>query len=170
VDHHSDQILATLRQIIRAIDLHSKSLTKRYGLTGPQLMILKELRRHENLTIGRLAKNVSLSQATVTTILDRLEKLDFLKRIRNTEDKRKVNIQLTRKAEEVIDTDPSLLQEEFIHRFEKLEEWEKTLLLSSLQRIATMMNAEGIRSQPVLDSGPLETNDREFTQYLEESE
>lgn len=162
MDQNSDQILATLRQIIRAIDLHSKSLTKRYGLTGPQLMILKELRRNENLTIGRLANNVSLSQATVTTILDRLEKLEFLRRIRNTLDKRKVNIQLTRKAEEVIDTDPNLLQEEFIRRFEELEDWEKTLLLSSLQRIARMMNAEGFRSQPVLDSGSLETNERQF--------
>ena len=106
---NSDTILSTLRQIIRAIDLHSKSLTKRYGLTGPQLLVLKELHNQEDLTVGAVARNISLSQATVTIILDRLEKLEFVRRIRNTQDKRKVNISLSDKAKQVLDSNPNLL-------------------------------------------------------------
>ncbi len=164
----SDTILITLRQIIRAIDKHSKSLTKRYGLTGPQLLILKELYRSSNLTIGQVAENVSLSQATVTTILDRLEKLGFVQRIRNSVDKRKVNILLKEKATSILDSDPNLLQEEFIDRFEKLKDWEKSMLIASLQRISEMMQAEGFDALPVLVSGPVAATEREVREFLEE--
>ena len=164
----SDMILVTLRRIIRAIDLHSKSLTKKYGLTGPQLLILKELYKNDDLTIGRTARNVNLSQATVTTILDRLEKLGYVQRIRNSFDKRKVNLILSEKATRILDGNPSLLQEDFINRFEELEDWEKTLLLSSLQRIASMMNAGDIISPPVLVSGPLAATEKEVDDFLDD--
>jgi hypothetical protein len=34
-------VLIALRQIIRAIDMHSKRLIKEAGLTSPQLLLLK---------------------------------------------------------------------------------------------------------------------------------
>ena len=36
-----DEVLIALRQIIRAIDMHSKRLIKEAGLTSPQLLLLK---------------------------------------------------------------------------------------------------------------------------------
>lgn len=169
MENTSDLILATLRQIIRAIDLHSKSLTKKYGLTGPQLLVLKEFYRDNSLTVGNVAKNVSLSQATVTSILDRLEKQNFVSRIRGNSDRRKVNVALQEKALEILKNKPSLLQEEFVDQFETLEDWEQTLLISSLQRIASMMNAQYIDSPPVLVSGPIAASIQEVKDYLEEN-
>ncbi|HSL18147.1 MAG TPA: MarR family transcriptional regulator, partial [Methylomirabilota bacterium] len=60
------QVLAALRRIIRAIDLHSRSLVQRYGLTGPQLVVLKELIDRPPQSVSALAGAVNLSQATVT--------------------------------------------------------------------------------------------------------
>ena len=68
----SDEVLKTLRRIIRVIDLHSKKLVQKYGLTGPQMLVLKELLSLNELPVSVLAKNVSLSHATVTSMLDRL--------------------------------------------------------------------------------------------------
>ena len=65
-----DQVLVALRRVIRATDLHSKRLSKHAGLTGPQLLIMRAIRELGEVTIGTIAENVSLSQATVTTILD----------------------------------------------------------------------------------------------------
>jgi DNA-binding MarR family transcriptional regulator len=129
----SETVMSTLRQIIRAIDLHSKQLTKKYGLTGPQLIILNEIQKSPNRQISDIAKAVSLSQATVTSILDRLCHQGFAIRQRSEQDKRKVTIYLTDKAIEVLHLNPSLLQDEFTDQFNKLEEWEKIMLLSSLQ-------------------------------------
>ena len=66
-----NQVLVALRRIIRSIDMHSRTLVKYYGLTGPQLIILQEISKHDDITPGRLAKAVSLSQATVSRISER---------------------------------------------------------------------------------------------------
>jgi DNA-binding MarR family transcriptional regulator len=140
----SYDVLVTLRRIIRAIDMHSKKLGKEYGLTGPQLMVLKEIRAGKEITIGEVAKKVSLSQATVTNIIDRLEGREMLVRTRSTQDKRRVFVRTTEKADVILDTNPSVLQIDFINSFQTLETWEQNLILSSLQRIAAMMHAENL--------------------------
>lgn len=149
IDHTSELVFATLRQIIRAIDLQSKQLTKTHGLTGPQLLILKALqKKNVSTTISDISKQASLSQATVTSILDRLEQQGLVERKRSSTDKRRVDVILNEKAKLILDIKPSLLQDEFMQKFQQLEDWEQTLLLSSLQRIASMMNADKIvRSQ-----------------------
>lgn len=164
----SDSVMSTLRQIIRAIDLQSKQLTKRYGLTGPQLIILKEINKSPNKQLSEIAKNVSLSQATVTSILDRLCQQGFSVRQRSEQDKRKVNIYLTEKANEVLGRNPSVLQDEFADQFDKLEDWEKNMLLTSLQRLASMMDASKIQAPPVLVSGPLAASSQDVKSFLDE--
>ena len=42
-----DQIVAALRQIMRAVDLHSRHLFDVFGLTGPQIAVLKASARLE---------------------------------------------------------------------------------------------------------------------------
>jgi len=148
----SYDVLVTLRQIIRAIDMHSKQLVKRYGLTAPQLMVLKEIMNDHDINIGRVAKKVSLSQATVTNIIDRLETRGLVTRERSSQDKRRVIVRVTDKAREVLKNDPSVLQEEFVRNFKELNDWEQNLILSSIQRIAKMMNAEDIEITPEIEN------------------
>jgi len=152
-----EQVLISLRRVIRATDLHSKQLVKTTGLTAPQLLLLQAIRDRVDGTIGQLAKHISLSQATVTTILDRLEKRDLVKRVRSTTDKRKVHACLTDKATEILKEAPVPLQEHFAEQFNDLEAWEQTMIISSLQRIAQMMDAQDIDAAPVLDVGSLDT-------------
>ena len=68
-------MLVSLRKITQAITLHSRDLSRRYGLTGPQLTILSEIANHQTLSVTELARYISLSQATVTDILNRVRQL-----------------------------------------------------------------------------------------------
>ncbi len=147
-----ERVLVALRQIIRAIDLHSKKLERESGLTGPQLLVMQVIDLSQDITAGQIAKDVNLSQATVTTILDRLEKKAYLKRVRSQEDKRRVLVELTEAGKQVLSNAPTLMQESFINRFEHLEAWEQNLILSSLQRVAGMMQATDLDAAPLLDS------------------
>jgi DNA-binding MarR family transcriptional regulator len=147
-----DQVLVSLRQIIRAIDLHSKRLERESGLTGPQLLVMQLIGSVDQITAGVIARNVSLSQATVTSIIDRLERKGLLRRERSTDDKRKVMISLTEEGGKALENAPTLMQESFINAFNRLEDWEQTLILSSLQRVAGMMNATDLDAAPLLDS------------------
>lgn len=151
-----EEVLVALRRIIRATDLHSRQLSKVAGLTAPQLLILQLLKQHTELTAGEIAHGVSLSQATVTTILDRLEKRGLIERQRGSTDKRKVFVHLTPAAAEVLANAPKPLQEDFVQAFQALPDWEQTMILSALERVAFMMDAQHIDASPFLHVGPLD--------------
>lgn len=150
-----EEVLISIRQIIRAIDLHSKRLSKESGLTGPQLILMRSIRELGEVTIRELSNHTNMSQATATTILDRLERQELVTRVRSVQDKRKVHAHLTEKGLAVLDQAPTPLQQNFINKFQRLEEWEQSLLLSSVQRISSMMNAEDIDVAPVLELGSI---------------
>ncbi|RHW77568.1 MarR family winged helix-turn-helix transcriptional regulator [Colwellia sp. RSH04] len=150
-----EELLISIRKVIRAIDLRSKQLNKLSGLTGPQLLIMQEIARVKGVTASQIAKQINLSAATVTNILDRLEKRALIKRVRSSEDKRRVSLFLTDVGAKSLIDAPQPLQEYFIQEFCSLEEWEQSLLLSSMQRIATMMDATGLDAAPVLEIDPM---------------
>ena len=150
-----EEVLVSIRQIIRAIDLHSKKLSKESGLTGPQLILMRSIEELGEVTIRQLSQHTNMSQATATAILDRLERNGYVRRVRSTTDKRKVHAHLTDEGKARLSAAPLPLQESFINKFQSLEEWEQTLLLSSVQRISAMMNAEDIDVAPVLELGSI---------------
>ncbi len=153
MDTH-EEVLVAIRQIIRAIDLHSKKLSKDFGLTSPQLLLMRTIERDESVTIRQLSSNTNMSQATATSILDRLEKRDLVKRIRDQRDKRKVHATLTEHGKEILNRAPSLLQDGFIEQFQSLDAWEQNLLLSSLQRLSSMMNTPELEDTALLTPVP----------------
>jgi len=151
-----EEVLVALRRVIRATDIYSKKLAKTTGLTAPQMLLLQTIRSRGELTIGELATAMNLSQATVTTIMDRLEKRQLVSRQRSTVDKRKVHARITLEAASIIEQAPVPLQQNFSTRFDALDEWEQTMIISSLQRVAKMMDAEHIDASPVLDIGAID--------------
>ncbi len=144
------ELLIALRKVIRAIGLHSKHLNKTSGLTSPQLLIMQEIDKISGVNSSQVAKNITLSAATVTNILDRLEAKNLISRVRNTQDKRRVSLYLTDAGTAILEKAPQPLQEHFIENFSNLAQWEQSQLLSSMERIAVMMDANEIDAAPVL--------------------
>jgi DNA-binding MarR family transcriptional regulator len=145
------ELLIALRKVIRAIDLHSKHLSKTSGITSPQLLIMLELDKTAGVNSSQVAKNVNLSPATVTNILDRLENKNLISRVRDTQDKRKVGLFLTDDGKALLLNAPQPLQEHFIAKFSNLAQWEQSQLLSSMERLSEMMNADEIDASPLLE-------------------
>jgi len=145
------ELLIALRKVIRAIDLHSKHLSKTSGLTSPQLLIMLEIDKESGINSSQVAKKVNLSPATVTNILDRLENKSLISRVRDTQDKRKVGLYLTDDGKALLLKAPQALQEHFIEKFSNLAQWEQSQLLSSMQRLSEMMDADEIDAAPLLE-------------------
>lgn len=152
----TNQVLIALRKIIQAIDLHSRHLVKQVGLTGPQLIILNEAKNAGNPTVGDLAKAISLSQATVTGVLERLESRGYIVRTKSASDRRKVLVSVTGAGMALLNGAPPLMQESFVEQFNALKDWEQTMILSSLQRLVSMMDARAISASAVLTTGPID--------------
>ena len=147
----------SLRRVIRAIDIHSKQLSKFAGLTGPQLMVMNKIADLNGPMTKQIAEEINLSPATVTNIVDRLESRELVIRIRSQTDKRKVHLYLSEQGKELHKTAPKALQEHFIKRYQSLEQWEQSQLLSAVERIASMMDAEELDAAPVLVVGNIHT-------------
>lgn len=153
-----EEVLVALRRVIRATDLHSRHLVRTASVTGPQLLLLQTLNNKGDMTISELARDMSLSQATVTTILDRLEKRELLIRVRSETDRRKVYPRLTEQGRKILANAPMALQDNFVRKFGNLDDWEQSMIIASLQRIAEMMDAKDIDASPFLDVGALDRN------------
>ncbi len=149
----TDAVLVALRRIIRATDIYSQKLRKTVGLTTPQLLVLRAVAQADDVTLGRVAQDLSLSQATVTTLVDRLESGGFVTRVRSEEDRRRVFVRLTTGGREVLSLAPDLLQDRFVRRFERLAEWERSMITAALQRTAALMDATELDASPVLIIG-----------------
>ena len=151
-----EQLLISLRRVIRAIDLHSRQLNKQSGLTGPQLMVMQKIAQLDAPLAKQVAEEITLSAATVTTIINRLESRGLVNRQRSETDKRKVHLYLSDSGQAILNHAPKPLQEHFIKRYQGLDEWEQSQLLSSIERIASMMNAEDLDAAPVLLVGKIQ--------------
>jgi DNA-binding MarR family transcriptional regulator len=163
-----DLIVASIRRVVRAVDLHSRQLVEEHGITAPQLATLAEAKRLDGAAIGAIARAVHLSQPTVSGVLDRLEGRGLVRRERSERDRRSVIVTVTEKGEKLLRESPSLLQDRFREELSRLEGWERYWLLSALQRVAAMMDAEAIKAAPVLAGGPIPTDSGEVEPEVEE--
>jgi DNA-binding MarR family transcriptional regulator len=152
----SASMLVAIRRVIRAIDLHSKNLVQSHQLTGPQALVLRELTDQDGMTPSDIARRISLSQATITDIVKRLEGRGLLAREQDLGDRRRVRITLTAAGRRLQDKSPPLLQDKFASRFSLLDEWEQHMLLATMQRIAALMDAESLDAEPLLSSDILD--------------
>lgn len=143
---------------MRAIDLRSKKLQKLAGLTVPQLVVMQAVHDEEELTVSEVARRVSLSQGTVTSMLQRLELKGLVRREKSVEDRRKLKIALTELGQQKLGNAPELLQEEFVARFEELAGWEQKMLIAALERIAGIMDAGTVDASPILEVGEILPN------------
>jgi len=147
-----DSILKSLRRITRSIDLHSRELASTFGLTGPQLVCLRVIGQHKSLTPSKLAQEVSLSQATITGIIDRLAARQLVTRDRSATDRRLVSVEITAAGRDLIRAAPYPLQESFLKRLQAESRAEQENMQRTLEKIVRMMDGEKLSAAPVLSS------------------
>jgi len=150
-----DYALISLRQILRATEISSRALAKQCGLTPSQLILMEIIAKAGAAAPGALAKEISLSQATVTALIDKLESRNLVKRMADLGDKRRVNVVLTAEGAATLENAPSILQQRFERGFEKLEDWEQSFLVAALERTVMLLDAEELDAAPVLDVGAI---------------
>lgn len=150
-----DTSLIALRRILRATDLFSRELAQSVGLTAPQFRVLQIVAEHGQSTATRIANQMRVTQATVTSFVDKLVKQGMVVRERSETDKRQTNIVASEKGLAAIRNAPDPLQQRFVRKFEAMEDWEQASLIAALERVASMLDAKEIDASPVLDTGEL---------------
>jgi len=145
--------LRALRRVLRATEIGSRQLATATGLTPSQLLVLREIDMRDSATPGTIAHTLQFSQATITTIVDRLESLRFVQRQRSEKDKRQFHLKTLPEGKAALADAPDPLQMTFTDRFVALPTWEQAMILAAVERLATLMDAQNIDAAPLLDSG-----------------
>jgi DNA-binding MarR family transcriptional regulator len=82
----------------------SRELEARHGLTAKQYALLRAIERSSDITTTLLTELLGKAQPAITQMLNRLEKNGFITRAVSAQDKRKRELNLTRKAQKVLDS------------------------------------------------------------------
>ncbi len=151
--YYAESILRSLRKIIRAVDRHSRKLSREFNLTVPQLVCLRQLILAGPSSPGTLAAGIYLSQATVTGILDRLETRSLIKRERSSPDRRKVKVSLTESGRQLARDLPWPLQERFAERLSAMPKEGQQTIDRTLKQVVDMMEAQKIDAWPIAGTG-----------------
>ncbi|HVC36933.1 MAG TPA: MarR family transcriptional regulator [Gammaproteobacteria bacterium] len=137
-DRVAEDIFLALRRIMRSMDIASRQLINKYGLTTPQLICLQHLLEQGAMTTGMLAQSVSLSPATISGILDRMERRGLVTRERRPEDKRWVLVAVTHAGQVAAEAAPSYLAKRLTQALERLPEDERAEIQRVILYLADM--------------------------------
>lgn len=156
MEDRSETALVALRRILRATELNSRLLASQTGLTTSQFIILQIIARDGKVLPSTVARSARLTQATVTSLVDKLERNGHVTRSRDTEDRRRIWIEVTLAGTRALADSPDLLHDRFQVNFRKLEDWEQAMIITALERVSTMLDAGAIDASPVLDIGDID--------------
>ena len=95
----------------------------------------------DNLTFHELLERTSLSKATLSHLLDKLEKAGHIKRVRSKEDKRSVNVKLTKKNNQLQDKYIQVSNKMTKLFYEGFSEEEKNEVEDYLRRLLTNLTS-----------------------------
>ena len=87
--------LRLLWAIDHGLQLRSKKMERELGVTGPQRLVLRVLRRYPHLTAGQLAAMLHVHASTLTGVLVRMKRRGLILRSIDKEDRRRCRLTLT---------------------------------------------------------------------------
>lgn len=143
-----------LRQISHALDKQSKFIQEKYHITIPQLICLWEIYNSGPITLGDLTERNFLNKSTVTGIVDRLEKRNFVKRNRISKDRRQIHVEATAEGIGFLKSAPEPLHKNFSEKFKALKQEERKELIDAINRIVELMDSGHITINDEINENP----------------
>lgn len=92
-----------LRYISGIIKQKGRELLSDYKITPPQFVALQWLFEEGDMTIGELSNKMYLACSTTTDLVDRMEKNLLVERVKDSHDRRVVQIHLLEEGKRIID-------------------------------------------------------------------
>jgi DNA-binding MarR family transcriptional regulator len=139
------ETMQSLRRIFKALQNYSHEVSHRYGITGPQLWVLKTVFKDGGLPLGELSQKMYLHPSTITGVVNRLEKKGYVSRGRDQADRRVVMVQLTPKGKRLVKRAPNPVQGKMIHGLRQLRKEKLKFIHKSVQTLVEIMEAQNLK-------------------------
>ncbi len=142
-------IIYQIRTLMQAGKVYTKELNRKYSVSAPQLACLSALMDMGPMPPSVISRNILVKSSTVTGIIDRLERKGFVSRVRNSPDRRVINIELTETGRELVINAPSPFQQTIVDGLKVMPEDELETVLEALTKLAGMLE---LKDQDTEDS------------------
>ena len=138
------EIVSAIRKFVRAVSLDAFTMSKQYGLTGPQSSVLRTLVKEGHLSSASLSRRLYVTPSNITGIIDRLEKKGLVERTRKEGDRRVALITLTKSGTELSNSLPDPIEKKLIYELGDLEPEHVRILALVMNQILNLIDAKGV--------------------------
>ena len=153
-------IVGSIRKLVRAVYLDSQKMSRKFGLTGPQSVVLRLLLNKGSMSSADLSRLMYVTPSNMTGIIDRLEKKELVERKRKEGDRRVSMIILTEAGKSMSKNIPDPIEKKFIKQLSDLENEHVQLLAMAMNQILNLVDIEDIEEIPLEVSTESATTDR----------
>ena len=137
---HIREIIYLIRKLIQANEIYTKELNKKFQVSAPQLQSLLTLYANGPLPLSNIAKLIMVKSSTVTGIIDRLEQKGFVSRVRDSKDRRVINIELTEGGRHLVEDAPPPFQQKIVSGLKKFSENETKQIITALTKLTNLLD------------------------------
>ena len=136
-------IVQSIRRLVRAEYLDSQKMSKQYGLTGPQSLVMWLLINNGPLSSADLSRRMYVTPSNLTGIIDRLQKKELVERIRKEGDRRVALITLTESGEKLGQSIPDPIEKKFVNQLADLDPEHIQILAMAMNQILNLIETKG---------------------------
>ncbi|SJZ37439.1 MarR family winged helix-turn-helix transcriptional regulator [Selenihalanaerobacter shriftii] len=123
------------RNIANKVNKATKDNLYKFNLNKSRLFVLIAVSKSKNITMGKLKEKMHLACSSITNLVDKLEADDLLKRERSEEDRRVIQLHLTNKGRELLNSILKFRTEYLSQALNDLTSLEFSQLQKVLQKI-----------------------------------
>ena len=139
------EIVYSIRKLMQAGEHYTKELNKIYNVSAAQINCLLALHENGPLPPSQIAKHVMVNSSTVTGVIDRLEKKDLVRRLRISQDRRVITVELTKSGKMLAENAPSPIQQKIIDGLNQLSPSEIKQIALTLKRLTDMLDVQDLK-------------------------
>lgn len=134
----SQDILDSIRRIVRALRVSSKSVELSLGISSAQLFVLQRLRDENGISLNELAERTLTHQSSVSVVVSKLVEQGLVQRRKAKDDERRVEISITSQGRALLKKAPEPFQDRLIHSIDQLASNQRTHLAKGLKALVEM--------------------------------
>ena len=142
-------IVGSIRKLVRAVYLDSQKMSRQFGLTGQQSLVMRLLLNNGSMSSADLSRLMYVTPSNMTGIIDRLERKDLIERVRKEGDRRVALITLTGKGKKLSEQIPDPIENKIINELADLEADHVQLLAMAMNQVLNLIDTEDIEAEPL---------------------
>ncbi|WII73593.1 MarR family transcriptional regulator [Bdellovibrio sp. 22V] len=148
LDHLTLYSHILFRKVTTDLEINLDAFFSQYSLSSGRFALMLLLQRHtpQGLMPSEMAQKVGVTQATISGLINSLEKADIVKRTTHEKDGRSFVILLTEKGHEVCNKIQPLYHERISHFWSEFSNAEKEQINSVFERMIKVIGKLGQKS------------------------